>query len=411
MLWVTVFFIHNILITNAKQVFEFPEDVTFGESDSTLIFKNITVPHDVENISICSSHKLFQINKYSGVFYSIYEQNETRASPWLNIGFLDVDTGFWAIFKGILGTFFHMSPEITLSGNYWYFVKTFDKSAILDWIHLCIQINFLQQKIYFSFNGGDNISTESLESFTNLSSFSIELGIVNNSWLETKSVRGKVTNLNIFYDSQEPLHKLSGIICNAAPKPDVNLEKHTNKLLGASVKEFDIDLEYICQKQNNTSIMLPFGWDFKKALKICRSMGNGSIFAFDNPENLTGIDFKYIFGESFFKFKEVWTPFTDVIKDGLFINVYDGKVIENIDWSWNQPNGGRQENNVVLRTSELKFYDAVSERPGTRLTCKIPVAKISLKGGCVNSHLERKFYATMINGTLAYLGFKNNIIR
>ena len=106
MLWVAVFFISNIFITNFKQVFEFPEEATAEKSDSTLVFRNITMPKDVENIFICSSHKLFQVNRYSGVFYSIYEENYTGAIQWLNIGFLDVDTGFWAIVKGKFKMFF-----------------------------------------------------------------------------------------------------------------------------------------------------------------------------------------------------------------------------------------------------------------------------------------------------------------
>ena len=79
-------------------------------------------------------------------------------------------------------------------------------------------------------------------------------------------------------------------------------------------------------------ISLPFTWNFPNALDACKRLGKGTIYTFVHPENLTNFDFEYTFGNNIHNKRFIWTPYHDDIEEGVFRNIYNGKVVE-VHWA------------------------------------------------------------------------------
>ena len=110
-------------------------------SDVSSVIVKVSVPN-VESFTICSSHKQFQTNDNTNTIYNIYEDKE-RSKPWIAIGFWD--TALWAeVYEGI-----------------WYNMgKLKSVMDIVDWIHICLEIDFENKTLQSSINGNDLISTK-----------------------------------------------------------------------------------------------------------------------------------------------------------------------------------------------------------------------------------------------------------
>ena len=200
---------------------------------------------------------------------------------------------------------------------------------------------------------------------------------------------------------------------------------------GNQIREKEVSLSKICSNSHTTT--LPLSWTFLSAIDACKVLGNGTVFNFEHPFNLTNIEFEYAFGSRFKEKGYYWTPYTDKDEEGEFRNYYTGSQLESIQWHVNQPNGGTDENYVLLDVYG-KFWD--TDSLGTGLTdlavaCSVPNKIVTLRGGCQNTLLgnhdafnkchkllfemsifaDREFYASMPDGILEYISFKSSVLR
>ena len=86
----------------------------------------------------------------------------------------------------------------------------------------------------------------------------------------------------------------------------------------------------------------------KESMDICRSKLNNSIIPFQqDPEMLI----KYV---AWYKnttggrCKRIWTPLSDQTEEGLFLNMNDNTTVESPAWDNGKPDGGKDENFVVI---------------------------------------------------------------
>ena len=165
-----------------------------------------------------------------------------------------------------------------------------------------------------------------------------------------------------------------------------NIQKNIS---GKNVHEKHIKMEHICVDDKYTSVTLPFKLRFQTALEACKLLGNGEIFTFKQPGNLTGFDFEYTFGKNFEELEEIWTPFSDAEKEGTYRNIHDGKIEEKLFWREDQPNGGLSENNVIISAYGLKLYDRNAFIP-SGVTCSVDKKVITLRGTCDDSYFGNK---------------------
>ena len=122
--------------TNSITVYEFMDnDDVRGPST---IEVEVPVPKDKENMTICSSHKQFQSNSQTVRVYTIFGDREHR-KPLLGVGFWDQN--LW--------------PEVKL--DEWIELgKIPQQTDFINWVHVCIRVNFFDQQIMASINGNED---------------------------------------------------------------------------------------------------------------------------------------------------------------------------------------------------------------------------------------------------------------
>ena len=207
-------------------------------------------------------------------------------------------------------------------------------------------------------------------------------------------------------NKSEKLEFMAQKICNESKWRDLDWLN-----IGNNVKVTEIDKEKICEVESTQPVTIPFFWDYFEATKTCKLLGNGTIFNFNNPKNLTNFDFKLVFGANFKNHTYFWTPYTDEEEEGVFKNIHNGEIVESLDFQFNQPNGGTAENYIVLSTATERFMDGIENRPKTSLHCLASLKILTMRGFCKHSYLESKYYPVMQNGLLSYVGINNVIIR
>lgn len=120
---------------NSIKVIEFQEqNWSYDYDDPSLSFDEISLPREVYNVTICSSHKLLQLNEHSSSFYTIFEDNSYKKG-WLTL-FMKKDYTLWLMFQE----------------NLWYVMyDDLDETVIMNWLHICLTISFKNQEVSVSF--------------------------------------------------------------------------------------------------------------------------------------------------------------------------------------------------------------------------------------------------------------------
>ena len=218
---------------------------------------------------------------------------------------------------------------------------------------------------------------------------------------ELLQFHGQVANYDVLFDNDVALDELSnGINCQPKLKSNVSPLKLNWTLAGKNIIRKETNQENICSKSDFDALTLPFEVDLLSLAKhACNVLGNGTIYAFDKPDNLTNFDFEYVFGLNFRKFSYFWTPYSDQDEEGVFRNFYTHEIEDSLHWANDNPNGGSQENFASLETSRLAFIDTTSGGGGWNgfgLTCSVPKSTITLRGGCENSYLGKIIIFIMV---------------
>ena len=86
-------------------------------------------------ITICSSHKQMQANKYSSTIYALYVDKEKK-NPWIFLGFW-TKADLW----------------INVKTHTWYLVKEVPYTKFRNWIHLCLKIDIKKKTLSVSIDG------------------------------------------------------------------------------------------------------------------------------------------------------------------------------------------------------------------------------------------------------------------
>ena len=134
---IAIFWLLPFLMETVK-VYEFI-DSNSSTSDISYITMEVNVSVK-DRLAICSSHKQLQANAQSSTIYNIYEDKDYK-KPWLSVGFWDLS--LW-VAEG--------------NDRLWHYLGGLDKlTDFLDWINLCIKIDFSEKKLSSSINGHDAV--------------------------------------------------------------------------------------------------------------------------------------------------------------------------------------------------------------------------------------------------------------
>ena len=223
-----------------------------------------------EHFIICSSHYQRQVDtKNTHTIYVIY-QDENFTLPWLNIGFWKENI-LWA----------------NVMHDTWHILGNLQSQDLLEWIHICLEIDLVKKTISTSVNGKDYgiINVVGMD-FPVDAGFNIRLGIVHHSiqHAEKEQFHGKLTNIQLLQPVAGEISNLTKSLCiNRANTTILSWSDMKWTFSGNNVKELETNLGLICPTSPYADLRVPFEWTKNRAVDMCRKLGNGKITSIDNP--------------------------------------------------------------------------------------------------------------------------------
>ena len=314
-------FVVNISHLLAPTVYEFVDThnaVANSDSFNFATSQFIREKDFQESMIICSAFKLDEVNTDNTQTLFVIYDDDSFDVPWFSIGFWNNRVLY--------------AEVLSLD---WYKLGTAHLSDLLDWFHICIEMNFESETLRTSIAG--NVFTI-VHNVTGLAKkgedFVLRLGIVHHSYSKIKyQFFGQVTNINIF-DAKNPetLHFVSRnpCFCNNS----TNLESLSVECISLSwnitgdVKTSLIDSDELCFDKTFANLRIPLLWKKNNALKFCSKFGNGEIYMPSHVQNLSSLNTNAIYGQYHTSCKEFWTPISDEEVEGVFVNEYTGELLK-----------------------------------------------------------------------------------
>ena len=138
---------------------------------------------------------------------------------------------------------------------------------------------------------------------------------------------GSITNLTVFRAKNDTLlRRLSENPCYFSSGEEILSWSSINWNISENVLQTTIDKRSLCFVSDYFNLRLPFLWDYYNAKYFCSKLGEGKISEFRNPSNLSNLNLEEMYGSRFSECGGFWTPYTDEIEEGIFINENSGKV-------------------------------------------------------------------------------------
>ena len=331
--------------------------------------RNVELP---DTFILCSSSRQARIDD-RGIF-SILGQD---GSQWLTLS-------FW------------QHPKIVILWAFWddgwYRLGIIENPRLNYWYHVCLQVDTPRNQITAVVNG--KLVGTANGGMTN-SPTTLQMAI--GKWKSREKTgkkeeqfEGSVTNIQLFSISpHQNITKLSSDPCGlvgdllAWRSEDWRVEGERWLL----VEEVE---ESVCDEGTNYTVAIPVEMGINEALDICRKKLNNSYIPYQNTlESVKkyGAWYSNITGGAC---SSVWTPFSDEKNEGNFVNMNNG-LEANLFWTKTQPNGGRDQNYVVMSSLSHLYTDVQQQAFAVCTSCLLDKSLLlRLDGLCKDSNIGDK---------------------
>ena len=246
--------------------------------------------------------RLFPTFQNTHNIYVLYT-NSSYLVPWFSIGIWS-QNALWA----------------NVNNLDWITLGNIPSSLLLNWIHICLDINIVEGSIQ-TFIGGKNWSLVEGIILKPPEKIYLRLGIVDHSYWETKyQFHGKVSNINIYKKTHNP--------CNEEIKDSIVAWSEMQwKVLGNDVTEIKVE-ENFCSDSKFLYLRVPLKWDVKESQSLCKTFGNGTLLDFADPSNLSLANLKLMYGSKWdFDYCEcLWSAYKLISRDNI-INVNTNETV------------------------------------------------------------------------------------
>ena len=144
----------------------------------------------------------------------------------------------------------------------------------------------------------------------------------------------------------------------------------------------------VCDQGNSYTIAIPVEMAIQEAIDICRNKLNKSILPYHEDQDSLHSYTSWYLNITGGLCHSVWTPFSDVKTEGLFLNINDGSEARYLPWEAAQPNGGSDENYVRIML-RMSLYRAVPlDSPQICTSCLLDRSLLlRLDGLCEDSYI------------------------
>ena len=237
--------------------------------------------------------RLFPTFQNTHTIYVLYTDSSYLV-PWFSIGIWS-QNGLW----------------VNVNNLDWIALGQIPSHLLLNWIHICLDINIVEGSIQ-TFIGG---KTWSLIEDVNLKppeKIYLRLGIVDHSyWEKNYQFYGKISNINIYQKTHNP--------CNEAIKDSlITWSEMQWKALGNDVTEIKVE-DNFCSYFKYLYLRVPLRWSVKESQNLCKKFGNGTLLDFDDPSDLSLVNPKLLYGSKWdFDYCEcLWSAYKLISKDNI----------------------------------------------------------------------------------------------
>ena len=297
------------------------------------------------------------------------------------------------------------------------------------WYHICLDVDTVAGTVDTAING--KLVSEGVEMGEGMMERrpkKLSGKLVVGKWNYTFSGKEEqffwsVTNLNIFKGSND-MTTLTKDLCSS--QGDFLSWRKMKWRMEGNVEQLEKTEGEICDQALTYRILVTETSGQKEAVATCDKLGHGSMVEAARKEEVdevvTWVEQRQ--GEN--KCATLWTPLTDELKEGVFVNLNTGRESTNLAWKTGQPNGGNTENSVRI-DMETRSLEDEKMSPGDCFACKLERSFTAryfkdssclffhsvcrLRGGCEDSILERLFYVENLDdGGIRYNGWEGSTI-
>ena len=170
-----------------------------------------------------------------------------------------------------------------------------------------------------------------------------------NKLVPKEQYQGSISNIQVHKGGLNELVKLQSKKCDK-PGDYLSWENMTWRLTGGNDLVTEAH-DSLCDSAETYDVAFPTGLPQKAALRTCSKLGHGNMTTIrDEAALISYIQwFRQLAGEG--RCKYIWTPHSDEKLEGAFINMNTGTEAEFLPWYPTEPNGGRSQNSVAIKTT------------------------------------------------------------
>ena len=377
-----LFFLDSLSCNLAVNTFEFVENDLEPISElSYAVLANKPSIKLPEHFILCSSHFQSQIDtKNTHTIYVLY-QDENMTIPWFNIGFY-ANNQLW------VGT----------GQDIWHNLGKLESQDLFEWIHICLEIDLVNETMSASINGKKFGVTDVLGISPSVDiAFNIRLGIVHLSE-SMLQFHGKITNIQLLLPTTDDIANLTKSLCiHRAEKSILSWFDMKWKLSGSELKELKKDSSLICPTSPYADLTIPLKWTKSRAVDMCSKLGNGKISFLTSRSKEDNDCVRY------------WSPYRYSVMEGIVWNENENTELEEkLLWGPGYPANITDRSNIVFEPKKGYFQNifATVESLEECLICNTSLkTEYTLRGNCEYSFLGNfKYKANNINKRLEFAG-------
>ena len=231
----------------------------------------------------------------------------------------------------------------------------------------------------------------SRDGFPNVpSKLNMKLGLGFKVFNKNQQFHGSVANLQMFNGgnvtvlSRSPCHTWPGILLSWNP--------NNWKVNGSDwvlTEEFE---DIFCNISEKYNLAIQSTLTMQESLDICKNKLNNSVIPFEEDHALFLKYMKWHVNTTGGACFYIWTPFSDEQSEGAFVNMNNNATTKIHPWSETEPNGGRDENFVVISIDRESLVFGVPEKTLSCSSCQISSLLLLKLGGLCKDSLIGNFY-------------------
>ena len=283
-----------------------------------------------ESFTLCSSHVQ---NKLDGRgFFYLSDQNNR---PWL--------TFRWVLKFGklIFRIYIGNDPPSMLQ------IDNAEHFLLNSWNHVCVALDNNSGQISVSVNGNFAVVKMSPKDIPVCNSLKNRLHVrISGKSGHLEQFSGSVSNIQIYHGGSDTLGNIFEKAC-VQQGDYFAWEDMVWKKTGQQIKEREIEQKNLCSSSASFDVAIAEGQPLRDSVKTCQKLGHGSMTFASNKTELTRFLnwFKKAVPQGTCPY--IWTPFSDVIKEGHYVNVDTNVKATFLPWAFSIPKNTGSDRTAV----------------------------------------------------------------